>query len=505
MNVVKFFGPPGCGKTTNLLNIVDQYLADGGDPRRIGFLSFTKKATSEARTRAAERFSMDLQHFPYFRTLHSLAFHQIGLRPNQVMQWQHYQEIGNALGVEFQGRRSNIEDGSLYGMSTGDRMLFVEGLARITKRSLRATWESQDDDIEWLALDQFSRTLQRYKQNNGLLDYTDMLEQFCEDAANAPAFDLLLVDEMQDLSPLQFDCYRRLAARAKRIYVSADDDQCVHEWAGADVNEFLDLEGDVRVLDQSYRVPDNVHRLAGDIVHRISRRQEKNWHPKPGDPGNINWYAEADEVDLSQGDWMLLARNGYKVRELEEMCFDQGWSYTSVGSSPLDSPNLRAIMTWERLRKGGTARREEVEAVYKLTRAPWLTPGAMAALRRIPENQDLNIEALQHNCGLARANLPIWHEFMVKFPEREKRYFLAARRKGETLTKKPRINISTIHASKGGEAQNVMVLTDVSQKSFEQQTRNPDSEHRCFYVAVTRTMQNLHLIAPRNPELSYVI
>ena len=43
------FGPPGTGKTTTLLNIVDEALKGGMDPTRIAFVSFSRKAADEAR------------------------------------------------------------------------------------------------------------------------------------------------------------------------------------------------------------------------------------------------------------------------------------------------------------------------------------------------------------------------------------------------------------------------------------------------------------------------
>ena len=41
-------GPPGTGKTYNLLELVEQELARGTPPDRIAFVAFTKKAANEA-------------------------------------------------------------------------------------------------------------------------------------------------------------------------------------------------------------------------------------------------------------------------------------------------------------------------------------------------------------------------------------------------------------------------------------------------------------------------
>ena len=86
-------GPPGTGKTTTLLNLLEDYLKKT-DPNRIGYFAFTQKAANEARERAMDRFNLSEDDLPYFRTLHSLAFRVLGLRKENVMQRRHYEDLG---------------------------------------------------------------------------------------------------------------------------------------------------------------------------------------------------------------------------------------------------------------------------------------------------------------------------------------------------------------------------------------------------------------------------
>ena len=69
-------------------------------------------------------------------------------------------------------------------------------------------------------------------------------------------------------------------------------------------------------------------------------------------------------------------------------------------------------------------------------------------------------------------------------------------KRGENLDQDPRIKISTIHGVKGGEADNVMLLTDIAPRTYREMHSLPDDEIRVFYVAVTRAKKSLHIVQP---------
>ena len=93
-------GPPGTGKTTTLLNLVDQFIQQGVRPRQIGYFSFTKKAATEAATRAADKFGLDIENdLTFFRTLHSYAFNQLGMTKEKMLGADDYKEFGEKCGI----------------------------------------------------------------------------------------------------------------------------------------------------------------------------------------------------------------------------------------------------------------------------------------------------------------------------------------------------------------------------------------------------------------------
>jgi superfamily I DNA/RNA helicase len=193
-------GPPGTGKTKTLLDAVEAELAAGTPPDRIGFVTFTRRAAEEAVARASSRFRLERRQLPHFRTLHSMCFRQLGLTPGDVLDTQRLQrEFSPYAGVELTGRWG--EDGAFHGYAEGDRLLFMENLARVRGVPLRSLHNTHHDGLRWRQVEHVSRALSQFKSERGVMDYTDMLEEFVRRDAPPPLVSLY-VDEAQDLSTL---------------------------------------------------------------------------------------------------------------------------------------------------------------------------------------------------------------------------------------------------------------------------------------------------------------
>ncbi len=74
---------------------------------------------------------------------------------------------------------------------------------------------------------------------------------------------MVIVDEAQDLTRLQWRMCKKIWENSKRVYVSGDDDQAIFRWMGADVEHLINMDGEVSVLKQSYRCPLSVHKNSG--------------------------------------------------------------------------------------------------------------------------------------------------------------------------------------------------------------------------------------------------
>jgi DNA helicase-2/ATP-dependent DNA helicase PcrA len=337
--------------------------------------------------------------------------------------------------------------------------------------------------------------LKHWKKSFGLEDYAGMLECFLERKL-CPKLEAVFIDEAQDLSPIQWEMVKMLEENSDVCYVAGDDDQAIFRYAGADVEHFVNLKGKVTLLNQSYRIPSSHHQISNSVIQNIVGRRQKSFKPKQ-EEGIINWYRHSEQVDLSQGDWLLLSRTTRGAQQIEEEVRRRGHLYVYNGSKSIDSKVLEAVRLWESLREGNRLNADQVKLVYSHM---LINSQVQYGCKTMPDGQEgtfYSLQDLQSKHGLMH-NLP-WDRGLGKISERDKTYIKACLRKGESLTKTPRIRISTIHSSKGAQATNVMLLTDTMKRPYSMWRKisgYEDDESRVFYVGLTRATKTLHLIHP---------
>ena len=124
------FGPPGCGKTYRLINVVRDALKNGTPPDRIGFVSFSRKAVEEARLRVAAELNLTEEDTPWFRTLHSTGFQWLGFKKEQVMSKYDYGKIGSEVGLVFDNNTARNSLDGLISLSAREGNKYLEIIHR---------------------------------------------------------------------------------------------------------------------------------------------------------------------------------------------------------------------------------------------------------------------------------------------------------------------------------------------------------------------------------------
>ena len=496
-------GPPGTGKTTTLLNLVDEFIQQGIRPKQIGYFSFTKKAATEAANRAAEKFGLDIENdLSNFRTLHSLAFRNLGMTKEKMMKQEDYKEFGQKCGIPIKTANYSSEDGTF---NSDNEYLTIINTARVKRMDLLEYYDSRKNilDIERNTLFLLAEELERFKKEKGLKDFTDLLEDFI--AKSLPgSLEVLFIDEAQDLSLIQWEMVRHLWKYAKKTYIAGDDDQAIFKWAGADVDHFIALKeevNDIKVLDQSYRIPGGpIHELSQKIISKVQNRFDKDYKPR-AELGKLKRYSDITQVDMSKGNWLVLSSANYFLDDVKDLCELQGWYFQHKGTNSVPLKLLMALNNWEHWRKDASLGNIEIKNIYEYLGANVL-PGF-----RTGKTLHSDTKYLMRDCraehGLVTDS--VWYDAFEGLDNITENYIRNMRANGEMINKNPRIIMSTIHGAKGGEADKVLLMQDITNAALETFSYDPDELHRLFYTGATRAKRELHIVDPKKFDRAYIL
>ena len=496
-------GPPGTGKTTTLLNLVDEFIQKGVRPRQIGYLSFTKKAANEAAERAAKKFELnqddDLENF---KTLHALAYKRLGMSREKMMSSSDYKEFGVKCGIPIKTAKYSQEHATV---NSDNEYLTIIETARAKQMNLLDHYDSRKNliDVERNTLYLISEELKKYKKQKGKKDFTDLIEEFITQKIT-PKFEVLFIDEAQDLSSLQWSMVRKLWKESKKTYIAGDDDQAIFKWAGADVDHFIALKKEVdeiKILDQSYRIPGGpIHELSQKIISKVQNRFTKDYKPR-SEEGILKRYSDVTQVNMSEGQWLVLASANYFLDEVKELCELRGWYYQHKNKNSIDVKLLMALQNWEQWRKGSLLTHIEIKNIYEYLGTNVATGFKTGKL--LHSEDKYSLKDCIDKYGLLTDK--VWYDSFEGLDTFTENYIRNMRANGEKIAANPRIKMSTIHGAKGGEAHKVLILQDLTNAALETFQNDPDELHRLFYTGTTRTKKELHIVDPKDFDRAYIL
>ena len=474
--VTKIYGPPGTGKTEKLIRRAMAYIRIGTPINSIGYFAFTRKAAHEARDRMLSKNPQyKKKELRYFQTLHSLAFHTLGLREENVMQDYHYNDLGKILSIRVNAKKD--ADASPY-LSCDNE--YFQIILKAKEKGI-SVWDEyctgeHSSNVEPDLLKHIEVNYNQYKVNNNLIDFADMIKKFLSKPELCPSFDTVFIDEAQDLSPIQWDMYDLLKNNSKNVYLAGDDDQAIYGWAGADVDRFIKEPAEEKVLSKSRRIPIAVQEISEVITERIQGlRATKNYLPR-NEQGLCSKINSLENVDLYNGKWLILTRTISRAKEICDLLKVKGLYYENKHRKSYDTKLYKAI----------------------INHSKWLNG------EDIP---DTALEDIKEYMGERELKKDLkWYECFDTASADEKIYIRLMLSNGEKLSNEARIKVSTIHAAKGGECENVILVLDNAKKIREATAHSiikRDEEHRVWYVGCTRAKRNLYLMRAKIERKGY--
>ncbi len=357
----------------------------------------------------------------------------------------------------------------------------------------------------------FQKRFSEYKRLNDLVDFTDMLEIALRGSWRPPVR-FAFVDEAQDNSRLQNELVSHwFAGRAEGLCYAGDDDQAIFGWAGGDRGALVALARTVptEILTQSWRIPARVHALANAIIEENTSRVAKQYRPRE-ESGERAWVDDADEAVRScDGNSLILQRNHMFAAPYRKACLAQGRRFScEVGqAAPLDCTHtlgaFRAVCAW---RANGQATAQDFVSLLSLV--PSRLEGrellARGTKTRAKANEDFvpvwrarEQYALGALVDVATSPTPFALCLGISSAERDYLDLVAHR---DPWLKAPRVVITSMHRSKGREADTVCVSPSLTPRTYRRWAHgtllSSDEERSVQYVGVTRARKKLLLTRP---------
>lgn len=484
MKRIAIFGPPGTGKTTKLLEIIEQELDAGVKPAEMSFVSFTNAAVNEAKVRTRKKFKLKNADMHWFKTIHSLCFSLCRLPGQKVISPFDLKVFAKMHRViDFSGNPRKKE--------RGDIALAAYNLARSAQINFKDAWMASTDWIvhDFSIMEDFVMAYEKWKAETGMIDFQDMIDNYLADPISTDV-KVSIIDEVQDLNGQQWEVVERTFRNSERQYVAGDDDQSIYAWSGSRVDKMLEYPWDEKiVLEQSYRCPAKVYDVANLILSRIKKREPKQWKPRKG-AGQFRMYGDYAYVPFNKypdETWFVLARSDFMLDDVRWWIKSIGGIYRDENGWSINSKIAAKIMTIIKLQRG------EAVSLSRLRRAIWDSTLDYNVIDFIHFNDKGSCTAKEAKINLKGVNpVDIFAKAIGSAEEVD--YYKRALAINKDLSKQPTIELSTIHKAKGREADNVVVILDQTGNILDAMMLNPDNEHRNWYVAVTRAKKRLFCI-----------
>ena len=316
---------PGSGKTTVITQRV-KYLIEECDapPEKILVITFTKASATEMKTRFCRMFRGAAG--VSFGTFHALFF--------KIIRYAYHYDASSILREDERLRLiyDSAESLKLEGREAADFVQTVsEEISRVKGN------EIPPDKFNSAACsgDGFVRMYSAFTEklaSEKKLDFDDMMLmclRLFEERRDILEFwqqcyEYILIDEFQDISPLQYKLIMLLAKPQNNIFVVGDDDQSIYSFRGAAPEMMFRFEKDFKdtvkiILGQNYRCGKHIVEASAGLISHNKKRFKKMLTSEGNGRDSVIFRSFAnleDENNYIVQMIQMLEREGIEAREI---------------------------------------------------------------------------------------------------------------------------------------------------------------------------------------------
>lgn len=522
VEIHKFFGIPGSGKTERLLTEIEKFISDGAFLNDICYVTFSRSAANDAIKRIKDKFEIEDDPI-YFGTIHSICKRLLGWNFNEEDGIQLEKSIDRhnflkQFGLNYPITNDKEEpEIAFQENTTTDEVKLFHIINYCHHRFLPFDdWRESGIEFKDISPDDVIDIINQwddYKINNNLVSFDDMLMESLEKNLY-PATNILFIDEFQDLSPLLFEITQKWSENMKKVIVAGDDDQTIYTWAGASPDFILDLDAKETILDYSYRVPYVILQKARELIETVEKRRYKDFkeNNKVGCFHHLSAPLFKDIIlhlpnNHDKTVFFLFRTNNLAKIFVEEYLIPSGIPFTGIRQKGL-LPNIWTYKLYEirnamvKIRKNEKLEKREVTRLLSIF--PSCSKGRLDGIVRYGKKTWFKKKCKQDTWSVQE----LYDSIFTRIPSYDDRLVLseikndmqkkAYSRNMESAycTLYPyNIKVGTIHSSKGLESNTVFLFNNHSwiteNEILEKGDDVIDSEKRLYYVGMTRSMEKL--------------
>jgi len=528
---IRIFGAPGTGKTEHLLRTVEKFLDDGIDKNDIMYCTFMKASITDAKIRAAKKIGIEPKEIMFFGTMHSLCYRLIDVDSKSVVNEDMKMEFCEKRNIEYSisNKKEDIEDISsllkssdkcdgniIFGFYDYLRLVKrkdmdnIGSFKEITKYWIGSTF-SQDFDFGKIkdVIFGFLSEWYEHKKSLGLIDFCDMLMKVYRDKM-VYSKKVMFFDEFQDFTPLMYEIFEMWQKNADYVYIAGDDDQTIFSYSGADPKYLLNFKVDKEImLDKTYRLSDNIRKFTEEFISRNRIRKNKKFRSiKKG--GTIKFYNDnmqgiLPHIRKNKKTYILFRINAF-VSEMSKHLISIGEPFHYIKGRSIWSNRFVNINNaiFKLLYKKPLTYNEMYYFIDSIYVNPYIVRGIKTKFKNGKfEKRDYNFDELGMFFNDILFNYLETPENLIKVLKgisNIRKQILFSRlvyKKYNGIIDKINIYLSTIHKSKGLEADDVFLATNVTNKisnsliDNDKMIENMEQERRVFYVGSTRAKKRV--------------